>query len=1041
MVFSKIILRALCLVCLITINNICASELWLHSNLISRNFLSIERTNDGIKLKHFYQERGEYQSLLSETLFKNKPELEKYVTKNYPSYKAVTSLSSWSIQNKLDKSNDKLFGKGEKKQYIWLAKNRWSDEWELKYAQWLQNEVTLDFFKRYKIPTDCADALVGLRWIFARMNSLPAANTITDTGNVFGHFSMRKDWRKYDTAINWYEDELFRAALDYVMNLTSTRTVINDGYPVKIDKTGLVPGTFIVTQNNGSGHAKVITETHYEEITELPLYTMASTSPRELRVLVREVLLDQDWPAKGEKEILAFRWPTVVDSRWVLQPANARANFSEEQFDVGIKQEFPAFIQFVLSRVKESYDPLKLVEMGVNDVLNYARQRISVVTAGYAYCKSNNCKAGSSGDDDWGTTSRDAKLLKKFHDIDTLVKQFENLSPGLYEKWMAGLRSATLQIEGVDLTLSSLRFIMEGNLYSSLASDTPDRRWGLNSQELLGGWMGEVDKLLTAREAVISRPENPCSTNCFPKNNLWVGLSTYDLDAELNKLYVQVNTYCTLIGSNQCLKYFSTKGQKLLTHNGRSRTLDKWFQLIPYFHSDPRVSIERRWGILPDDVKALALPYFETIKVSKNSLALLDSVKIMNLTTGKILHHTEVDSRLVLTAGGVVYKIIDHQGLIKRMLFRNGVIEWVDVVDPDQLLKIQIDRQVYVTEDQGYTIFRKILPSGQITFRIKDDQIEFIKEHAGATNHSGPLLTMALDKNTMSFIDLDRTLNVDITVPDSIDFKDMSSVKISSYKYPYAVLSYNNQDQDLYYSILVNLENKSWTKIAPAINEKYLIKWASAEFKKIIVQTKFGQEFPVVYAISWDEFNNFSVHEMGNQMFGAEVINSNVYFISGIGGAWDLNPKTKLFHWDNKPVEMNSTENFEVRFLTSIGAYYSSNESGLLRLVGTTKNINLPKDLLADDDFCQIQTKVEEIFSYRFNTSYGDYSCMGGSLLKSQLTNQNAEVTPQFSMYAWITKENLLHLRWQKTFAEFDVDSGTIIGLGKNMGLWWSGIK
>ena len=45
-------------------------------------------------------------------------------------------------------------------------------------------------------------------------------------------------------------------------------------------------------------------------------------------------------------------------------------------------------------------------------------------------------------------------------------------------------------------------------------------------------------------------------------------------------------------------------------------------------------------------------------------------------------------------------------------------------------------------------------------------------------------------------------------------------------------------------------------------------------------------------------------------------------------------------------------------------------------MLGTPKNLNLPKDLLAEDEFCQIQTKVEEIFSYRGNISCGDYSCI-----------------------------------------------------------------
>ena len=127
----------------------------------------------------------------------------------------------------------------------------------------------------------------------------------------------------------------------------------------------------------------------------------------------------------------------------------------------------------------------------------------------------------------------------------------------------------------------------------------------------------------------------------------------------------------------------------------------------------------------------------------------------------------------------------------------------------------------------------------------------------------------------------------------------------------------------------------------------------------------------------------------------------------------------------------------DFKFLTSFGAYFSSDESGFIRMFSTTKNLNLPKDLLAEDEFCQIQTKVEEIFSYRFSTSYGDYSCMGGSLLKSHLTNQKSDGAPQFSSYAWINKENLLDHKWQKTFAEFDVQSGIITGLGRNIGLWW----
>lgn len=89
-------------------------------------------------------------------------------------------------------------------------------------------------------------------------------------------------------------------------------------------------------------------------------------------------------------------------------------------------------------------------------------------------------------------------------------------------------------------------------------------------------------------------------------------------------------------------------------------------------------------------------------------------------------------------------------------------------------------------------------------------------------------------------------------------------------------------------------------------------------------------------------------------------------------------------------------------------------------IFSNTKDLNLPKDILADDKKYQIHTKVEEIFSYRFIASDGDYLFLKSSLLKSKLTNQNAEVTPQFSEHSWTTKEILLTIREQKTFAEFD---------------------
>ncbi|MBC7538411.1 MAG: hypothetical protein H7281_06300 [Bacteriovorax sp.] len=1038
MVISNRAIKILSFV-LLFICNAQASEFWTLSKPNSRHYLSTENSNTKILLKHFFQHKGEYQSLVDSYSFQSKTEMNKFISTRFPSYLRTTRIDLWPIKKIRETGLDKgLFG-GPKNQYIWLSKNQWNDDWEIKYGNWLQNEVTPDFFKRYKISTDCADALIGLRWIFARINSLPVANTLVDTGSLFGHFSMRKEWIKYNTATNWYEDQLFLAALDYVMNLTSSRTVMNDGFPVKIDKTGLVPGDFIITQNKSSGHAKIITETHYEEITELPLYTLASTSPRAIRILNRELFMDQDWPSIGDKEILAFRWPVIVNSNWVLQPRDVRPTYSLEQFDLKNRKDFPAFIQFLLSRVKGNYDPLKLVEMGLNDIIGYANQRIKIVSDGYEFCKKNDCRTGTDGDEDWGTANRDAKLLKKFQDIDILVNQFENLSPGLFDRWVEGMKSTTMNIEGVTLSLYSLRFILENNLYSSHASDTPMNRWGINSQDLLTKLFSSVEKLLHDRNDVINRIENRCGQDCHPKTNMWVGLSTYHLDADLNLLFTQINTYCILIDIKGCQNFFTSSVQKDLIFNGEAKTLEKWFRIIPFFNSDPRANIDRRWGRIPSDISVRTLPYFDSIKISKNSWAVLDSRKLINLTDGKILFQASEDSRIFLTKIGVVYKINDVLGEIKRLVLNGETISWITIKDPDKLLSLEKERLLFVEEDNGHTIFRKSHSQGVITFRINNDKIEFIKEHTGATHQKGSLVTMALNKSTMSFIDLDRTLNIDLTVAQNKTFFDMNLIQISSYKYPNAVLTYTDRDHDLYYSILVDLENKSWTRLAPSINEKSIVLWSDASLKKAILQTKYNQEFPELYAVSWDDLGQFKVQKLTNLLLGTRISGDTVYFIEASGGSWDQNLETKLYQWDITLLEVNSPMNTQVKFLTPFGAYFSSDDVGILRTFAGRLDYKLPKNLLPENEFCQIQTQSDdEIFTYRFNLSYGDFSCMGGSLLKSQITGSIDEIVPQFTNYAWINKNNLLDQRWQKAFAEFDVQNGVLIGVGKNIGYWWA---
>lgn len=461
----------LCFMFILFSNNISANEIWLKSDKASRHFITIDTDDDQIQVKVFYQVKGDYQDKISAYPFKSLDDAKNFIQKKFSDYLLIKNLPSWPVDTSAVKKRNN---------YLWTIHNDWSEAWEKRYADWLNSEVTEDFYIRYNIPTDCADAAIGFRWIFARIYSLPVANTVSNTGSLFGHFSMRQQWRNLPTSARWNEDQLFLAALNYVMDMTSTRTIMyNDGFPVSITKKGLQAGTFIIGQSNGSGHLKMITHNYYDDVNSLPIFTFASTSPREVRPLYKEAFIDQAWPIRRTREIMAFRWPVVYRNSWVLRQKDHDPRYSQEQFDTSLQGQYYSFVQFVLSRVQPDYDPNSLVTTGITDIVNYTNIRIQIVRDGYAYCRNHNCRQGTQGWEDWSTPSRDAKYIIKYNEVEDLVSTFDPMYPGLYANWKERLDSTIVDVEGYQLSLRQLRYLFDNKLISSNPIDPILKRWGL----------------------------------------------------------------------------------------------------------------------------------------------------------------------------------------------------------------------------------------------------------------------------------------------------------------------------------------------------------------------------------------------------------------------------------------------------------------------------------------------------------------------------------------------------------------------------------
>lgn len=463
-----------CFIFFLFIHTAFAQETWVKTNSRSRHFVTIDNDeNGGIYVKFYRQDYGDYQDKISAYPFKTLEEAKEYIQKKYSDFTSVKELESWPVDTSVDTKINKEF---------WTATNSWNDQWEKRYADWLKSEITDDFYVKYNISTDCADALIGYRWIFARIYSLPVANTVSNTGSLFGHFSMRKQWENLPRSANWYDDQAFMAALNYVMDMTSTRTIMyTDGFRVAITQKGMQAGSFIVSQHNGSGHMRTITKNFYDDPTSLPLFTFSSTAPREVRYLYKEAFVDQAWPIRSVREVMAFRWPIVNRNSWTLTPKTSDPRYSEEQFDSTLQKKYTSFIQFVLGRVHKDYDPNSLVTTGVTDLVNYTHIRIKIVRDGYEYCRSHDCRPGTQAYEDWSTPNRDAKFLIKFSEVEDLVRAFDPMYPGLLENWLGSLNSNIINVEGTDLSLAQIRTLFEKKLPSYNPSDSILKRWGLGN--------------------------------------------------------------------------------------------------------------------------------------------------------------------------------------------------------------------------------------------------------------------------------------------------------------------------------------------------------------------------------------------------------------------------------------------------------------------------------------------------------------------------------------------------------------------------------
>ena len=88
---------------------------------------------------------------------------------------------------------------------VWEGKNSWDESWEREYAEWLETEVTPEFYDRKMAwsKTDCADAVYFFKAIFSYLNEIEfvvnhpnrRGRLISSNMNNFDRYSNDNDRR------------------------------------------------------------------------------------------------------------------------------------------------------------------------------------------------------------------------------------------------------------------------------------------------------------------------------------------------------------------------------------------------------------------------------------------------------------------------------------------------------------------------------------------------------------------------------------------------------------------------------------------------------------------------------------------------------------------------------------------------------------------------------------------------------------------------------------------------------------------------------
>ena len=380
--------------------------------------------------------------------------------------------------------------------------NIWTDEWEIKYQEWVTKNWTEDFFMRpsaanyYRIPHDCADAIYLMRAVFSYENKLPFKVHYLNKKNQY----IENNMTRWD---NLPEDQRFRAFSVFMNDRVGTRSFAKDSFPIELAqiKAGDLytePGT----------HAYAITGVTDTGVTAI----MSSTTPAAPKHMIQLYSFPFFIPHDTINETdgyRRFKWPRNID-----KPAQQQAGYSKEQYEIAQKVglDYVPFTDIIAKKLRRREEPLEEKTMRLmHSLCAFAKERVNYVNDGINYVRKFRSKGKrqcmtASEYDYYSTPSRDKRLYRFFKEVEKIAYEggeltedeinaqvlarsifHPELPDGLLEKLDGFCGLAIYPGDDVKhINLRKLWNVMQADKVSSDPHAPFESRWGLTDNKYVG---------------------------------------------------------------------------------------------------------------------------------------------------------------------------------------------------------------------------------------------------------------------------------------------------------------------------------------------------------------------------------------------------------------------------------------------------------------------------------------------------------------------------------------------------------------------------